>query len=275
MSDVSFTTVELSDPRFERPGIRHATVYSSALGRRADCTFWSPPDLTASPTHLIVLLHGVYAGHWAWLESGGAHEVANELVASGDVGPFALAMPSDGMSGHGSGYVTTDDGDVERWIVDDVPALATLALPSIESDHSLSMIGLSMGGFGALSLGASYGDRLHAVAGMSSITDFSQMEIFVGSLDRYVIDDGRRSVLESMVAHRDRLPRIRIDCGTDDLLISQNRQLHEALREHGIAHSWHEYPGAHDWAYWHAHLGDAIRFCCAAESCSSELPRED
>jgi S-formylglutathione hydrolase FrmB len=264
LSEQSFTSVELSDPRFERAGVRHATVYSSALGRRADCTFWSPPGLTTSPTHLIVLLHGVYAGHWAWLECGGAHQVAQELVASGDVGSFGLAMPSDGMSGYGTGYVTTNDGNVERWIIDEVPALAAMALPGIDPDQAFSIIGLSMGGFGALSLGALYGDRLHAVAGMSSITDFSQMEIFVGSLDRYVIDNGRRSVLGSILAHRDRLPKIRIDCGTDDLLVAQNRQLHEALCEHGIAHSWNEYPGAHEWAYWHAHLGEAIRFCCAA-----------
>jgi S-formylglutathione hydrolase FrmB len=259
---VTFTTIELSDPRYERAGIRHATVFSSALGRRADCTFWSSGS-TSTPSHLIVLLHGVYASHWAWAESGGAHEVAQSLLASGEVAPFALAMPSDGICGHGTGYLTTNFGDVERWIVDEVPALAALAIPGVDADAPFSIVGLSMGGFGALSLGALHGDRVRAAAGMSSITDFDQMKIFVGPLDGYVIDDRRRSVLGSILAHRDRLPRIRIDCGADDLLIAHNRTLHESLDANGVTHSWDEYPGGHEWAYWNARLPDTIRFCCS------------
>jgi putative tributyrin esterase len=260
--DVSFTTIEMSDPRYERAGIRHATVFSSALERRADCTFWSP-GTTSTPSHLIVLLHGVYASHWAWTESGGAHVVAEALLAGGDIAPFALAMPSDGMSGHGAGYVTTNYGDVERWIVDEVPALAALAVTGVDPAARFSIVGLSMGGFGALSLGAIHGDRIAAAVGMSSITDFAQMEIFVGSLDSYVIDDRRRSVLGAILANRERLPRIRIDCGSDDLLIAHNRELHESLEAHGIAHEWDEYPGGHEWAYWNAHLPEALRFCCS------------
>ena len=209
-----------------------------------------------------MLLHGVYASHWAWTESGGAHVVADALIADGDVAPFALAMPSDGMSGHGTGYVTTNYGDVERWIVDEVPALAALAVPGVDPAAPFSIVGLSMGGFGALTLGALHGDLITAAAGMSSITEFAQMEIFVGSLDCYVIDEQRRSVLGTILANRQRLPRIRIDCGSDDLLIAHNRELHESLDVHGIAHAWDEYPGGHEWAYWNARLPEAIRFCC-------------
>lgn len=260
MSDGPFPTVELSDPRYERDGIRHSTVFSPALGHRADCTFWLPVDRTTR-CRLVVLLHGVYASHWGWSVSGGAHTVAEALATSGDVAPFALAMPSDGLYRHGSGYVTTQAGDVERWIVEEVPALAALAAVPIDPAAQLSIVGLSMGGFGALSIGAWNADRVESVVGMSSITDFDEMQLFVGDLGDYAIEPRRRRVLDSILANRDHLPRIRFDCGSDDPLIDGNRRLHTELDAAGVAHEWAEYGGGHEWAYWHAHLGEAIRFC--------------
>ena len=123
------------------------------------------------------------------------------------------------------------------------------------------LIGLSMGGFGALTLGARHGDRVAAVAGMSSITDFDQMEIFVGDVSMYDVDPAARSVLGSVLAHRDRLPAIALDCGAEDLLYEHNVALHAALTEHGIAHEWQVHPGGHSWDYWRAHVGDALSFC--------------
>ena len=54
--------MEVSDPRYEHAGLRHVTVFSRALGRRADCTVWMPPGASGS-LPLVVLLHGVYASH--------------------------------------------------------------------------------------------------------------------------------------------------------------------------------------------------------------------
>lgn len=256
----TISTLQLSDPRFEHRHVRHATVRSEALDRRADCTLWIPAGCPES-AHLVILLHGVYASHWAWIGCGGAHLVAESLAADPSLPPFVLAMPSDGLYGHGSGYATTQGGDVERWIIDEVPAIAAVVTPAIDPHAPISIVGLSMGGFGALTLGAWNADRVAAVAGMSSITDFDQMALFVGALDAYRIADDRRSVLGSMLANRTSLPRIRVDCGSDDLLIAHNRGLHDALTAADIEHSWSEYPGEHEWAYWHRHLPEAIRFC--------------
>ena len=78
-----FPTIEISDPQFERDGLRHVTVFSRALGRRADCTLWMPELADADgPLPLVVLLHGVYGSHWAWAWSGGAHETAQRLISS-------------------------------------------------------------------------------------------------------------------------------------------------------------------------------------------------
>src|SRR3954468_5469655 len=83
--------VELSDPAYGVEGLRCATAYSRALGRRADVTFWAPDDDVALP--LVILLHGVYGSHWAWAWKAGAPLARPRAV---------LAMPSDGLFGLGS-----------------------------------------------------------------------------------------------------------------------------------------------------------------------------
>jgi putative tributyrin esterase len=93
---ISFASVELSDPRFERDGLRMLTVRSHALGRRADICFWAPPIGTGTaPLPLVILLHGSGGSAWSWPLSGGAHLTASRLVHAQEIAPFALAMPSD------------------------------------------------------------------------------------------------------------------------------------------------------------------------------------
>jgi hypothetical protein len=164
-----FVTTELSDPRFEVDGLRQATVMSSALGRRGDCTFWAPPGVTG-PLPLVILLHGVYGSHWAWAQKGGAHRSAAALIADGKLPPLALAMPSDGLFGLGSGYVKHAAGDFRAWILSEIPELAAAALDAVSPESPLSLAGL---------------------------TEFEQMKFFVGDISGYDVVDDDRSVLAS------------------------------------------------------------------------------
>jgi S-formylglutathione hydrolase FrmB len=246
--------VELSDPAYEVDGIRHATANSRALGRRGDVTFWAPPD-AGGPLPLVVLLHGVYGSHWAWAYKAGAHRAG----ARG-----ALAMPSDGLFGLGSGYVSHGGGDFASWILDEVPWLAAQAIPGVDPDAPIALVGLSMGGFGALLLAARHPDRVRAAYGMSSITDFAQLRFFVGDISEYDVDDADRSVLDACIAAGDRLPPIGFDCGTADPLIEPNRALHAGLDAAGIAHRYQELDGGHEWPYWTAGLRRALTFLDAA-----------
>ena len=104
MSDEDFRTIEVSDPAIEAGGLTFVTVKSRALRRRADVTLYVPPlppGMTDLP--IVVLLHGVYGSHWAWALKGRAHLTAARLIAEGVLPPVALAMPSDGLWGDGSG----------------------------------------------------------------------------------------------------------------------------------------------------------------------------
>jgi putative tributyrin esterase len=256
----SFRTIEISAPDCE--GLRYVTVKSRALIGRGDITMFAPAEaLALKDVPLVILLHGVYGSHWAWAHQGHAHRMLSRLVSNGAVPPMALAMPSDGLWGDGSGYVRHEKKDFERWIAEEVPLAATAALPCVSMDSKKFIAGLSMGGFGALRIGAKYPERFAGISAHSAITDFEQMKKFVEEdLASYHAPSEDRAVLATMLRNRDRLPPLRFDCGTNDSLIDENRALHRALEQHGIGHRYEEFHGGHEWPYWQTHVEDTLRF---------------
>jgi enterochelin esterase-like enzyme len=261
-----FRTVEMSDPRFERDGLRFATVKSPALRRRADVAVWAPPlaegAAAAAPVPLVLLLHGVYTSHWAWALRGGAHLTAARLIEAGEIPPLALAMPSDGLWGDGSGYVPHGDADYERWIVDEVPEVAALVDDRLNAGAPLFIAGLSMGGFGALRLGAKYPQRFAGISAHSAVTVIAKLggalEEPLDGLACFGAPDG--TALHWLETNAGRLPPVRFDCGADDSVLPGNRALHAALDARAIPHTYEEFPGGHDWLYWRLHLADTLRF---------------
>jgi S-formylglutathione hydrolase FrmB len=260
-----FATVEVTAADLREHGRVDATVFSRALGRRADCTFWIPEHAGERPLPLVILLHGVYGSHWAWWGSGGAHLVAADLVAARRLPACVLAMPSDGLLGHGSGYVAQPGADVPAWILDEVPTLAAMVEPAVDPRRQLALAGLSMGGFGALRLAAADASgRVVAAAGLSSITAIEQMALFGVHPLPVVAGASDRSVIAAIDARTSLPPHLYLACGRDDLLIEHNRALHEALVARHCAHTWVEDEGTHEWDYWRRHLPAALEFVGSA-----------
>ena len=257
-----FRTLELSDPVIDPRGLHFATVKSAALGQRADVTLWLPPGADAlRDLPVAILLHGVYGSHWAWALKGDAHGTAARLVAEGALPPLALLMPSDGLWGDGSGYVRHRAQDFERWIVDELPALARAAAPGCGERSPLLIAGLSMGGFGALRLAGKHRRRFAAAAAHSTMTDVAQFDALLAEPRAGWSDDPRDAgVFAALAAPSDPLPPLRFDCGREDPFIAANRALHAALDGAGIAHEYAEHDGGHDWAYWSRHVEDTLRF---------------
>jgi enterochelin esterase-like enzyme len=263
MTDPSpFRTLERSDPAIAAAGLEFVTVKSRALGRRADVTMFVPPaarGLTDLP--VVVLLHGVFGSHWAWALKGRAHLTAARLIDEGPLPPVALLMPSDGLWGDGSGYVRQPGSDGERWILDEMPALARELVGGCSPHSPLLVAGLSMGGFGALRLAGKYPARIAAAAALSAITEVSQFDgLIEEERTGWSTAPADRSVLAALTDSRAPLPPIRIDCGRDDPYIEANRELHAALLEAGITHRYGEAEGGHDWIYWSAALEGVLRF---------------
>lgn len=259
----NYQNVELSFPRFETERLRFLTFFSEALGRRDDVTLFLPPrKVNRKDLPLVILLHGVYGSHWSWAFCGGAHRTALEMIEAGEIRPMVLAMPSDGMFGQGSGYLPLPGGNYEEWIMRDVNGCVRQRVPYLSAQSPLFLSGLSMGGYGALRLGAKYADEVKGVSAHSSVTHGLQLAKHIQHAPQLPPDarEEEWKVLYWMEKHRDRLPPIRFDCGLDDTLLLVNRKLHRQMTQLGIPHTYEEFPGAHTWAYWEQHLRDTLRF---------------
>jgi putative tributyrin esterase len=265
MSEISgyFPTFEQSLPQYETDGLRWVTVFSPALGHRVDLTIAAPyycENYTNLP--LVILLHGVYGSHWCWAMKGGAHRTLHRLIEQGTIRPMVLAMPSDGLLGSGSGYVCQNGVDYESWIAREVRMATHIAVPGVTDNSSCFIGGLSMGGYGAMRIGARFPDRFRAISGHSSITSFDQISQFIPDMPDPDQWAGRedRDVAHVMLGNREQLPALRFDCGRDDPLIEANRALHRKLQSAGINHWYEECEGGHTWDYWSRHLEDTLIF---------------
>ncbi|WP_297798127.1 alpha/beta hydrolase-fold protein [uncultured Eudoraea sp.] len=257
-----FRTIEKSNPAFESNHLSFITVKSRNLKGRGDICLFVPPLEGLKDIPLVILLHGVYGSAWVWSQKAGVHISTWEMIQKDELKPMAIAMPSDGLWGDGSGYLPHSDYDFEKWIVDDVTSAVMENVASVSENSELFISGLSMGGFGALRLGIKYSDKFKAVSAHSSITEMEQMSLFVEEpLTAYEQNNKREeSVLELALDRKEHLPELRFDCGTEDLLINQNRLLHKELNKAQIAHVYEEFNGGHEWDYWQKHIKDSLRF---------------
>lgn len=254
----------ISDAKFEFPNLRFITVTSKNLRGRGDIIVFIPPGCAdRRDLPLAILLHGVGGSHWAWALNANAHGIAQRMIATGEIAPMVVAMPSDGLYGEGSGYLPHLHADYERWIIDDVVEVVRELVPQAGGAAPVYLSGFSMGGFGALRIGAQWGDRVKAVSGHASITHLDQIAPFfkTAATNPYQLRPGvAPSVLELFLRHRNRLPAIRFDVPTNDHLLQPNRELHEQLEKHGIPHAFAVFEGIHEWDFCERHVVDTYRF---------------
>lgn len=256
-----FKTVEIADSQFVRDNLYFMTVKSENLKGRGDIAFYLP-ETEKTDLPLVILLHGVYGSSWSWAYSGGAHITAQEMISSGEIPELILAMPSDGLQGDGTAYVDHGDRNFEKWIVEDIAAATSILSAKFTEKSKVYIGGLSMGGFGALRIGARYCDLFSGIAAHSAATEFSLLDQFMEEdvWSKFDSEKEEYSPIYWLEKNKDSLPPIRFDCGVDDFLIDGNRKLHRQLKDAGIKHVYEEFPGEHTWDYWQLHLRDSLKF---------------
>ena len=257
-----FRTIEISNPDFEDSQIRFVTLKSRHLNGRGDICIYVPTESELNKTPVAILLHGVYGSSWVWALKGGACKTINRLISENKIKPMILVMPSDGLWGDGSGYLPHSNRDFEKWICEDVIEAVKKVIPEAHATKKSCLAGLSMGGYGALMIGAKYPEKFCAISAHSSMTSVSHMSLFVEEpLSTFrqpqKMDE---EVFDIMKKNRSRLVPTRFDCGREDLLLPANQKLHEQLSSEGIPHIFNEFEGKHEWKYWEEHLADTLLF---------------
>jgi enterochelin esterase-like enzyme len=231
----------------------HRHFYRSAIvGDDRDYYVYTPPGYDPAAKKLypvLYLFHGFSDDASAWTAVGRAHVILDNLIAAGKAKPMLVVMPL----GYGAPEIVTRGGPSLR-----DPSLRTRnydkfrdalfseVIPQVEKGYKVAkdrnaraIAGLSMGGAESLYIGLNALDRFGWVASFSA----------GGSSEDF---NATYPALNSTTASQ--LHLLWIACGTDDRLITSNRQFREWLTSKDIKHTDIETPGAHTWMVWRRNL---------------------
>lgn len=216
---------------------------------------------------VVYLLHGHGGGHWDWLRAGRALETADALVEAKRLPPLHLVLPGVGNSWYVDG--PEPHGPVATVLQDDFMPMVERALATDPARRAV--IGLSMGGFGALHLALLRPADWRFVGALSPAiftpaSHFSELQLglFSGAFGepferaRYAEADPFARLPD--LAHMASPPAFYLSCGEDDFfgLAEGTRAFGEALAAVGVPATVHIEPGYHDWEFWRAELPEAM-----------------
>ncbi len=201
----------------------------------------------------IYLLHGLSDDYTIWLRRTSVERYATEydfLLVMPDTGRFFYTNSVDGLHRY-------EDHMLE--VVEFVDRI----FPTVKSSSGRGLSGNSMGGYGSLKLAIKYPHLFGSVSAHSSLTDVVQwLQGLPGrEFNRIFGQPVKQENDLFFLAEKTNIwPAVRFDCGTEDVLLEQNRRFHEHLKKLKRPHIYEEFPGGHDWAYWDIHIQDSLRF---------------
>jgi S-formylglutathione hydrolase FrmB len=231
------------------------------------------PSVGRPPYPTFYLLHGLSDDSTIWLRRSRIEAYVREL-------PLIVVMP-DGYRGF---YTDNAAGPAyARHFGEELPEFVERNFPARPARGARAIGGLSMGGYGALRVALGYPEKFcsansHSGALMRLNLDlgpraarrdrifrkhppafFSEMQRIFGRRPMGTRHDLLALIRRARRRHR-RLPRILIDCGTEDSLLEYNRTFHRELQDLEVRHLYREFPGGHDWDYWDLHVREALAF---------------
>ncbi|MDR1283665.1 MAG: esterase family protein [Opitutaceae bacterium] len=252
-----------------------ATVHwkSTIIGKQTSLQVLLP-ETGKPPYATFYLLHGLSDDSLNWLRN-----TRIECYVAGL--PLIVVMPD----GYRSFYTDHEEGQAwARHVGEEIPAFVEKTFHARAARSGRAIGGLSMGGYGALRLGLGYADRFCSVNSHSGAVGWGRIASsadyrkatrergwapeFADEMRRIFGTSPRRGSHDLLALARNakaagNLPKLMLDCGTEDFLLKDNRAFTAALAKHGVPHRYTEHPGEHNWDYWDTHIREALAFHAA------------
>lgn len=289
------------------------TVWSQALGTTKALVVYLPPSYRTSGSQrypAAYYLHGAEGSETDWTARGGLAQVMDSLVAAG-MPEMIVAMPDGDAYSYYTTYnvLLTAAGcrelmlpgggsaahDCVAWphyddyIAYDIVRYVDSTYRTVASRDHRGIAGLSMGGYGAITLALQYPGTFAAAASHSGVLwPLERAPFGPGQLTRTPRDSAAFAAIRARTASQFRVvfgadsaswlardpatlavrlhragkpvPALYVDAGAGDVYTPESRAFRDAVTAAGIAISYHEWPGAHTWTYWRAHVGESLRW---------------
>jgi len=238
------------------------TFRSAALGRDMQYRVISPAQPSSERLPVAYLLHGSGGGFRDWSNYS---DVA-QFAESG----LLLVMP-EGEFSYYTNAVDPPQDRFEDYIVRDLISDVENRFPAATGRKNRAIVGVSMGGFGAVKIALRHPDLFMFAAGISSAMDVPRRPfswkrlqqsrhynaIFgpSGSATRH---DNDPFVL-ARTADPTAAPFFFLTCGEQEGLLPPNSEFADLLAQRRFRFEFHTVHGGHDWNQWNAWLPAVFR----------------
>lgn len=251
------------------------TLYSKNLQAQQYCNVYLPEGYSVDRHYPVVyLLHGLSDDYQSWQKLGRMKDVADELIASGELLPVIIVMPNAGdqdIHNYQNGYFNMSGWPFEDWFFHEF-------LPAMEGKYNCggskgqrAIMGLSMGGGGSVVYCQRHPGLFSSCYAMSPWLDNKNHEVDAEHGPGSKLVNTQKSVCEHSAldflaradkAAIDQLKTAKwfIDCGDDDYLLHQSLAFYLKMKEKGIKAELRVRNGIHNWEYWHAAVRTALPF---------------
>lgn len=210
----------------------------------------------------LYLLHGYLGNYTDWVSGTRIQRWAEErdlcvVMPSGD-NAFYVDRPATGNC-------------YGQFIGEELVEITRRMFPLSDKREDTFIGGLSMGGFGAMRNGLKYHDTFGVVISFSGVLelfeqwknlpegeDCSFQEGIFGPFEK-AVDSDKNPIWLAKHLENDR-PKIYICCGTEDRLLTQNRNYRNLLTTLGYDVTYEEGPGDHNWDFWDTYIKKVIEW---------------
>jgi enterochelin esterase family protein len=204
---------------------------------------YTPPEYdndAAQKYPVMFLFHGSNDTAAGWTDVGRANYILDNLIAQQKAVPMLVVMPF----GHALPFGGPGDNTkvFERHLLEDVIPMVEKTYRTAAGRENRAIVGLSMGGGQALTIGLGHLELFSHVGAFSSAVpgDFST---------RF------KALLDDPAGTNSKLRVLFLACGKQDGAFARSQQLDKTLSVNKIDHTFYPTEGRHNFAVWRQYLG--------------------
>lgn len=216
---------------------------------------------------VLYLLHGSYGDCLDWCLRTGIERYAQDKG-------IAVVMPS----GENSSYVNMAHGEAYMtYIGKELPEFMKKIFPISCKREETYIAGLSMGGYGAYRIGLEYPETFGYIASLSGGLDMPALQesdeahakkmpanykaaVFSDFRNIRGTRDDLPVLLKDQIKSGVKIPKLYMNCGTEDFIYPANESFYQAASELGAEITYERFSGIHDWNFWDTHIKDVLNW---------------